>query len=636
MTDNLQELINTLAKHRGLGEAYYDHRGELRHFSAATRTAILQAMGLPVADEHGMRAAAAAAIANEKVAAQDSSARPICFQPDVFETKKCWGLSIQLYTLRSERNWGIGDFKDLCDLIELAAPLGCDVIGINPLHALFIADPLHCSPYSPSNRLFLNILNIAIDAIPEYAKSVSVQTLCEQQPFQAALTALRVANNVMYEQVSSLKICALRLLFDEFREQLTANTERAQAFRRFVTDRGASLRWHATFEALDKHFCEQENSGSGWQQWPSDYQDPQSPAVQTFAAEHADEIEFFMYAQWLADEQLAAAQTLSLAKGMQIGLYGDLAVGANPSGSEVWANQSLYVQGASVGAPPDPLALNGQDWGIPPIDPHALRASAFAPFIELLRANMSRVGALRVDHVMSLFRLWWVPRGFNSSDGVYVHYPLEALVQRLAHISDESRCLIIGEDLGTVPDEVRHAMDVYRLFQYKVLLFEKIGSRFKSPGEYAQRSVATVTTHDLPPLKAWWQSDDIELRETLGLYPTAETANHLRHERDTDRRELLMALTAAGLWHWQAHETIPEYSLSLSRAIHLYLGNSQGSIVLVQLEDLIGMTDPVNVPGTHIEHANWQRKLAIATEDIFKSEEVQEMLTALSKARMSS
>jgi 4-alpha-glucanotransferase len=319
---------------------------------------------------------------------------------------------------------------------------------------------------------------------------------------------------------------------------------------------------------------------------------------------------------------------------MHIGLYGDLAVGANPSGSEVWSNQGLYVQGAAVGAPPDPLALNGQDWGIPPINPHALREQSFAPLIELLRVNMQPVGALRIDHVMSLFRLWWVPRGFGAMNGVYVHYPLEESIAGLVGESTRARCLVIGEDLGTVPDEMRRAMEERRLFHYKVMLFEKHSDgRFKLPHEYAQHALATATTHDLPPLRAWWQGDDLALRDRLGLYPSADTARQLHYERTNDRCAMLRALTELQLWQWRDQEPMPEFSLTLARAIHLYLGQTHASLVLVQPEDLIGMTDPVNVPGTHTEHANWQRKLAASTPDIFTRADVRETLLALSKAR---
>jgi 4-alpha-glucanotransferase len=388
---------------------------------------------------------------------------------------------------------------------------------------------------------------------------------------------------------------------------------------------------HALFDALDAHF--REDFHGGWRHWPDPYRQVDSEAVRDFAEESSTEVQFYAYLQWLADEQLAAAQAMAIEKGMRIGLYGDLAVGANPEGSEVWSNQPLYVSGVSIGAPPDPLALNGQDWGIPPIDPHQLRTQNFQPFVELIRANTAHVGALRIDHVMSLFRLWWVPQGFGATEGVYVHYPLEDLVAILVRESVRAKCLIVGEDLGTVPDEMRNAMEAHRLFHYKVLLFEKDGPRFRSPGEYVRHAVATATTHDLPLLKAWWSGEDMDLRDRLGLYPTTETIHQLRAERESDRYALLRALRSADLWYWQDYDPLPEFSPPLARAIHLFLGESQAALTLVQLEDLIGMTAPINVPGTHTEHDNWRRKLTVATHEIFSRDDVQEVLQALNRAR---
>lgn len=627
MTDST--LLDELAKRRGLGEAYYDHRGTLKHFSSDSRYAILRAMGLPIDDESAIRA-----ILSEPMEPVAPAGQETCFQPPALESDRCWGLSIQLYTLRSARNWGIGDFADLRELIDLSAPLGCDVIGLNPLHALFLADPKHSSPYSPSSRMFLNALYIAVDDIPEFSTCASVQALCAQTPFVAALDAVRATSTVMYEQVATLKLCALRLLYAHFVEvHIAQSTERAASLQRFVSDNGDWLYRHALFEALDAQL--RSRYGGGAQLWPADYRNFDADVVRDFASEHTDEIRFYMYLQWIADEQLAGVQRHAREKGMRIGLYGDLAVGSSPDGSEVWSNPTLYVSRASVGAPPDPLALNGQDWGIPAIDPYVLRTQSFAPFSILLRANMKRIGALRIDHVMALFRLWWVPRGFSAVEGVYVHYPLERLLDVLVEESRRAACLIIGEDLGTVPDEMRRAMETHRLYHYKVMLFEKHDDgSMKAPGEYARHAVATATTHDLPPLKAWWQSDDIVLRAGLNLYPSPETAAQLQDERARDRCSLLRALTAAGLWHWRDGDALPDFSLPLARAIHLFLGQSNAALVLVQLEDLIGMTDPINVPGTHTEYPNWQRKIERSTHDIFTNASIAESLKALGKARV--
>jgi 4-alpha-glucanotransferase len=628
---DLQSLLDELARRRGLGDAYYDHRGELRHFSIAARRAILQAMGVAIEDETALQAE----LENDSTSIAPTGNPSRCYQPAILESQRCWGLSIQLYTLKSSHNWGIGDFSDLRELIDLAAPLGCDVIGLNPLHALFPADPRHSSPYSPSSRFFLNVMYIAVEDVPEFAACAPLKSLCAEGPFQAALVGVRATGNVMYEQVATLKLCALRLLYEHFLDTHSASSARALQFEQFMANGGEWLRAHTVFDALDAHF--RVTHPGGWRQWPAEYRDVASESVREFASEHEHEVRFYAYLQWLADEQLGEIQRHARELGMRIGLYGDLAVGASPDGSEVWSNQFLYVQGASIGAPPDPLALNGQDWGIPPIDPYRLRVQNFSPFMELLRANMRRVGALRIDHVMSLFRLWWVPRNFSAVEGVYVHYPLDKHMEILTAESERAKCLVIGEDLGTVPDEMRNAMEAHRLYHYKVLLFEKHGDgRFRSPGEYTRHAVATATTHDLPPLKAWWLGDDLALRDRLNLYPSPDTAQRLHEERTGDRHALLHALTAAQLWRWQESDPVPDFSPALARAIHLYLSASQAALVLIQLEDLIFMTDPVNVPGTHTEHANWQRKLASDTGAIFADDSVREVLAALNATRSTS
>ncbi len=561
-------------------------------------------------------------------------APPRCYEPPVIQQgKRLWGLSIQLYTLRSDHNWGMGDFADLKDLIRVAAPSGCDTIGLNPLHALRPADPAHISPYSPSHRDFLNVLYIAPTAVPEYRECPIAQAFVSQQGDQ--LNLLRASTVVLYSAVANAKFQAFRALYDTFHaEHLTNNTLRAQAFHRFVERSGEALHLHALYDALDQHFSAQPGRGWGWRSWPDAFHDPHSAAVQQFAAEHESQVGYFMYLQWLAYTQLHEAQQLARDLGMELGVYGDVAVGVDPNGSEVWSNRTLYVDGVAVGAPPDALALKGQDWGIPPQHPAQLTAQAYQPFIHMLRANMQSAGALRIDHVMTLCRLWWVPRGFESTDGVYVYYPLDDLMKLVALESVRNRCLVIGEDLGTVPDAMRHAMERFGLYHYKVLLFEKgHDGQFIAPHDYIPQALAVITTHDLPPFKSWWQGDDITLRDQLKQYPDQATLERVQHERDHDRRLLLEALTRAALWQWHAHEPLPPYSLALMRAAYLYAALSPAALLVVQPEDLQGMTDPVNVPGTSTEHANWQRKLAEDLSVTLQREDVQEVLRAMGKAR---
>ncbi len=558
-----------------------------------------------------------------------------CYLPTSMSAgKKLWGLAVQLYTLRSAGNWGIGDFKDLRELIKLVAPRGCSMVGVNPLHALSLCDPANCSPYSPSSRYFLNALYIAIEEVPEFAECEDLQQRTQSDEFQASLMRLRAADNVQYDQVAQLKLEALHELYDYFRiHHLRANSARANAFKEFIAARGNALFLHALHGCLDAHFRKQGPQYWGWPAWPEEYRMHTSAAVHLYAKEHAVEIQFYQYLQWLADEQLAQVQRFATAQTMEIGLYGDIAVGASAAGSETWANRVLYLQQVSIGAPPDPLALKGQAWGVPPQLPLELRAQKYEPFIDLVRSNMRHMGALRIDHVMALFRLWWVPASMSATEGTYVHYPLRDLLGILALESIRNHCLVIGEDLGTVPDEIRDAMEHHRILHYKVLFFEKDTGGFKLPQAYEPQSLATVTTHDLPTLRGWWEGDDLELRDQLGLYPSSELAAEIRLQRSADRRDLMEALVQAGLWRWEPWEPLPEYSNALARAIQLYLGLSSALLVALQMEDLLGMRDAVNVPGTHLEHANWQRKLSATLSQSVENEYARELFRALSAAR---
>ena len=559
-----------------------------------------------------------------------------CYEPPAITAgERSWGIAAQLYALRSPRNWGIGDFRDVRELVRHAAPLGCGIIGLNPLHALMPANPAHISPYSPSNRQFLNVLYIAVEDVPDFAECEEARERVAAEDFQAELRRLRATTNVDYVGVAAAKFEVLKLLYASFRRNhLECDSARARAFRSFVEMQGEPLRLHAIYDALDAHLRLQGPQYWGWPSWPEDYRDPASLIVNRFARERSQDVEYFLYLQWLAAEQLHGAQAAAREAGMSIGLYGDVAVGANSAGSETWSNRHLYRQGASVGAPPDALALKGQDWGIPPQDPNELRAQQYQPFIGLIRNNMQYYGALRLDHVMSLYRLWWVPRGLLSRDGTYVHYPLEDLIAIMALESERDECLVIGEDLGTVPEAMTVAMEHYRAYHYKVLLFEQEDSgRFKPPDAYVSTALAVVTTHDLPTLRGWWEEGDLNLREQLDLYPNAEFKARAHATRASERRELMLALVAEGLWHWSPDQPLPPYSAALSRAVHAFLGLSQANIAMIQVEDLIGMGDPVNVPGTDTEHANWQRKVTQDTADIFARTDVQDILAAMDSAR---
>ena len=505
---------------------------------------------------------------------------------------------------------------------------------MNPLHALAPADPQQASPYSASNRHFLNLLYIAVPAVPEFPECAQACARVAEPHFADRLDELRASAYVDYRGVAEVKMEILELLFRDFCDrQLAPGTERAAAFRSFVAAGGPLLEAHARFDALDRHFRETQHTASGWLSWPAEFRDANGPAALRFAAEYPLKVEFYLYLQWLAHEQLTGAQALARELGMPIGLYGDYAVGAHPSGSETWTDPTSYRLGAEIGAPPDALALKGQGWGIPPPDPVAMETQRLQGFIRLIRNNMRYFGALRLDHVMSLFRLWWVAAEFSPTQGAYVHYPLHQLLTVLALESARSACVAVGEDLGVVPDEMRRAMAEFGIYNYKVLMFEKEGGRFRRPDEFVRRALATATTHDMPTLRSFWEGRDIELRRQLQLYPSADLENEVRQERERDRVALLAALQEQRLQPASPTSSSEPFTPELAQALHMYLALSKTALVALQIEDLLGMIDPVNVPGTNLEYPNWQRKLTADVEDMVNRADFDSYFAQIGRAR---
>lgn len=561
-----------------------------------------------------------------------------CYRPVALTGEgRVWGPVVQLYAIRSERNWGIGDFTDLRHLLELAARLGAGIVGLNPLHALYPHNPDHISPYSPSSRLYLNILYLDVEAIPDYAESAEVRNLVGDPQFQARLRALRAVEKVDYKGVSALKLDCLERLYRHFREaHLNGGTERAKMFRRYQQAEGESLWRHALFEALQEWFYSQDSAMWGWPVWPLAYREPESEAVQTFAERNRDRVEFYQYLQWQAALQLADAGRRSLELGLGVGLYADLAVSIDRGGAEAWASHRVYALGASVGAPPDDFNLKGQDWGLPPLNPEALREYAYGPFITTLRASMRHAGALRIDHVMGLMRLFWVPPGGTPADGAYVAYPLDDLLGILALESQRNRCLVIGEDLGTVPDAVREALKPMGVLSYRLFYFEKDKGSFKSPAAFPQEAAVAASTHDLPTLTGYWRGGDLDLRHDLNLYPSEEVRQQQIVGRAQDRAELLIALEREGLLPagMSVHPVaVPEMSPPLVRAIYGYLARTPSRVLLVQMEDVLGQADQVNLPGTTDQHPNWQRKLSLNLEAMAQDERLELLAAAIRQER---
>lgn len=530
-----------------------------------------------------------------------------CWLPRKIESgARLWGVTAQLYLLRSQHDWGIGDFGDLLRLVDLMKAKGADVIGLNPLHALFPDDAEQASPYSPASRLLLNVLNIDVASLARRLNDPTALRQIRDPQFQNRLSACRESGTVRYTEVADLKLELLRTLFDGVRAKPRGAA--ATALRRYALESGAAARRHCVFMALREHFVAQDAALSDWRRWPEAFRDPDSAEVTRFIEQNEQPIAFHTWLQQIADQQLGAAA--AVAESMAVGLYRDLAVGADGAGAETWANQRAVLTGAHVGAPPDLYNPAGQDWGLPPFNPRALRDEGYRSFIDLVRANMRHAGGLRIDHVMGLVHLYWIPRGASPGEGGYVDYPVDDLLGILALESHRHECIVVGEDLGTVPQGFRERMRAANVLSYRVLFFERDAGGFLPPEQYPELSLAVFSSHDLPTLRAWWEGADLELKKTLGLFPTAEHEHTALEERRRDREQLRNALQCEGL----AGSELDMDGFFI--AAHAYLARSAAAIATIQIDDLTDERAPVNVPTTSDEHPNWRRRLSQTLEEL--------------------
>ncbi|MGF6437631.1 4-alpha-glucanotransferase [Kosakonia sp. 1610] len=558
-----------------------------------------------------------------------------CYEPQALrDGKKLWGACVQLYTLRSENNWGIGDFGDLKQMLTGVGERGGAFIGLNPIHALYPAYPESASPYSPSSRRWLNIIYIDVSAVEDFAQSKAALAWWKKAATQKALRAARESEWVDYSAVTALKLTALRMAWQGF-SQRGEEDEQFAAFRAFVEQEGDSLYWQAAFDALHAFQVQEDPLRWGWPAWPQGYQSIDSPEVKAFCQQHADEVNFYLWLQWLAFTQFAECWQTSQGYQMPIGLYRDLAVGVAEGGAETWCDRELYCLKASVGAPPDILGPLGQNWGLPPMDPHVMQSRGYAPFVDLLRANMKNCGALRIDHVMSMLRLWWIPYGETADQGAYVHYPVDDLLAILALESHRHQCMVIGEDLGTVPQEIVGKLRRSGVYSYKVLYFENDDKVFHAPKAWPAQSMAVATTHDLPTLRGYWESGDLTLGKTLGLYPDEELLSGLYDDREQAKQGLLTALHQHGCLPQRAGKKALRMPMSsiLNRGLQRYIADSNSALLGLQPEDWLDMSSPVNVPGTSDQYQNWRRKLAVSLEEMFADETVNRLIKDLDRRR---
>jgi 4-alpha-glucanotransferase len=512
------------------------------------------------------------------------SAPPQAFQGPQQGPHRFWMLAVQLYGVRSRRNWGHGDFTDLAGLLDLAAEAGAAGVALNPLHALFDERAEAASPYSPNSRLFLNPLYIDVEAIPEFP-GLGAAGLGRE------IEALRQSELVDHAGVASVKTRALRLAYAGFRR---AGSARQEAFEAFREERGPALGRFACFEFLRRHI------GTPWREWPVQWRNPTDGDLAELRGREGEEIGFFEFVQWTADHQLQACGRRAQDLALPIGLYLDVAVGVQPDGFDAWSDQDSVMSGLAVGAPPDTYNMAGQNWGLAAFNPVALEQKALRPFREMLQASMRYAGAIRLDHVLGLKRLYLIPDGMRPDQGIYVRFPFRALLAVGALESVRHRCLVIGEDLGTVPEDFRETLADWGLWSYQVMLFERTpDGGFLPPERYRENALATFSTHDLATFAGWASGHDLAVKRGLAMDPG---------ETDAER-------TAGQLALWRALSAVGAAELDFP-SVARFLAQTPARLLVIAVEDALGVCDQANVPATIDEHPNWRRRWPVLLEDI--------------------
>lgn len=539
---------------------------------------------------------------------------------DAARGRRLWGLAAQTYSLSRDGDGGIGDTGAVAMLARAAARQGADAIALSPSHAMFGADLNRFGPYSPSSRLFFN---------PLYADPATVFGAARVQAL--GRVARQPDTLIDWPRAAAAKYGLLRLLFAQFRAQdLSKSTALAADFKRFCGDQGALLRDHATFEALQASRLKDDAAQWSWRRWPADWREPRSAALKNFARTNTDDIQFHMFAQWLADRAFGAAQAAAKDAGMRIGLIADVAVGMDPGGSHAWSRQADLLVGLSIGAPPDLFNPRGQNWGLTAFSPQALVSGGFAPFLATLRAAMRHAGGVRIDHAMGLARLWLIPDGAGAGEGAYVSYPLDDLLRLTALESRRHKSVVIAEDLGTVPPGFRERLDKAGIAGMRVLWFEREGAEFRKPQRWDINAAALTTTHDLPTVAGWWRGADIGLRASLRML-TAREAKLARVARTADRKALWRRFSNAGAARGRMPP--PAKTGAVVDAAIAFIARTRSRLALIPIEDALGLVEQPNLPGTIDEHPNWRRRIAAPADRILESPAVRRRLKPLARRR---
>ncbi len=535
------------------------------------------------------------------------------YVPDGFFEKKYWGLTAHAYTLKSNFHKLAADFSDLSKFIDYAIEKEADFVGINPLHAMHLQDPSIASPYSPSSRLQINPLYIALPYDEMYKEYNKYHDNAEEND-----------GLIDYHKNLQVRLKILKQHYIEFNEQDEHRKGRSK-FIKWAKVQDEEVIYFAIFNALAEHFNE-----SDFHKWPAEYQTCKTNAVGVFAKNNTLSINFYLWLQWLANEQLHKLS--QQAKSLPIGIYGDLAVGVTRSSADVWMDSRLIISNISFGSPPDAFAKSGQDWGICPFNPVYMQEKAFEPFIKLIRNNMKYFAALRIDHILGLNRLFWVAKSDEKQvQGTYVSNFYEEYLAIIALESHRNKCIVIGEDLGTLPHGMREQMDSQNILGYRVFWFEfwEESKLFKRPDTYFYKTLASVSTHDLPTIAGYLQDTDIKIKEELSAYYNEADIQFLTDYRRAEKDRLLAALEDQNL-HVENKEDI----VSINKNLYAFVAKSNSCLMSVQLDDLTMETKPLNLPGVpeHV-YPNWRRKLSMTIEEIKNSDVAEQILATVKSYR---
>ncbi|MBB1040673.1 MULTISPECIES: 4-alpha-glucanotransferase [unclassified Dietzia] len=500
--------------------------------------------------------------------------------------RRAAGLAAQIYQVRSEQSWGVGDLADLADLAGWAGrDLGADFVLVNPMHAGEPFPPVEPSPYLPTTRRFASPLYLRPEQIPEYTALPDedrrrIDDLARSQhPHNSRDTIDR-------DSSWSAKLDALRMVFSA-----PLSDDRAREFDAFVVEQEPGLHRFATWCALAAE------AGPDWSRWPEDLRDPDSDAVARYAHDHAEEVRFHQWLQWQVAQQRAGAQSAALSAGMRLGILHDLAVGVHPTGADAWALHRSLARGVTVGAPPDAYNQLGQDWSQPPLRPDALAEDGYRPFRDIVRAALRDSGGIRIDHILGLFRLWWIPSGLAPTEGTYVRYDHEAMIGVLALEASRAGAVVVGEDLGTVAPGVREELSERGVMGTSVMWFEQEDGRPTPPEDYRRLCMTSVTTHDLPPTAGYVDLVHVDVREELGQL--TGDAEQERLDAAAEIRSYTEAVRQRGLLEGDSPE-------DLVVALHAFLSAAPSLLYAVSVADLAGDRRPVNMPGTSEEYPNWR------------------------------